>query len=351
VSVTDRNGDMVAAYPPTRFFNIADRDHFQVHAQERQCRCTSASHCSAGQRQVGHSDEPPHQPADGSFGGVVVASVDPSYFADFYRQVDLGAHGIVTIVGRDGFVRARLSGNETSAGQDARETELFGYLKSADHGSFESVSHLDNLMRIINYRALTDYPLVVMVGTARDEALGAFQERKHDYLVGAGAASAAVLAFSAWLWALLMREKRMHQSLAMSEARFRGLATLSADWYWEQDADYRFTLMSAGVDIRAGRRPEQFIGTLRWDNPRIRPLNMTWEQHRATLDERRAYRGLLVRHTDPQGNTDYTSIDGEADVQRRGHVRRLPRRGARRRPAGPSAAALDHAARRHAPAG
>jgi PAS domain-containing protein len=30
-------------------------------------------------------------------------------------------------------------------------------------------------------------------------------------------------------------------ALAESEARFRSLAELSSDWYWEQDAELRFT--------------------------------------------------------------------------------------------------------------
>jgi hypothetical protein len=37
------------------------------------------------------------------------------------------------------------------------------------------------------------------------------------------------------------------RALEHSEQRFRDLAELSADWYWEQDAEYRFVDMSRGA--------------------------------------------------------------------------------------------------------
>ena len=35
--------------------------------------------------------------------------------------------------------------------------------------------------------------------------------------------------------------KRASEGPGESEARFRAIAELSGDWYWEQDASYRFT--------------------------------------------------------------------------------------------------------------
>lgn len=46
----------------------------------------------------------------GRFGGVVVMSVDPTNFTDFYRQADLGAQGLLELTGLDGVVRGRKAG-------------------------------------------------------------------------------------------------------------------------------------------------------------------------------------------------------------------------------------------------
>ena len=40
--------------------------------------------------------------------------------------------------------------------------------------------------------------------------------------------------------------KAAEERLRASEQRFRSLTQLSADWYWEQDAQLRFTYVSAG---------------------------------------------------------------------------------------------------------
>src|SRR5581483_5166966 len=39
----------------------------------------------------------------------------------------------------------------------------------------------------------------------------------------------------------ITERQRMEQQLRESEARFRALTELSSDWYWEQDAEFRFT--------------------------------------------------------------------------------------------------------------
>jgi PAS domain S-box-containing protein len=38
---------------------------------------------------------------------------------------------------------------------------------------------------------------------------------------------------------------RVDEALRTSEARFRAMTNLSSDWYWEQDADYRFTRLES----------------------------------------------------------------------------------------------------------
>ena len=51
--------------------------------------------------------------------------------------------------------------------------------------------------------------------------------------------------------------------LRESEARFRRLTELSSDWYWEQDAQHRFTRISKGVMEITGRDESSFIGKTR----------------------------------------------------------------------------------------
>ena len=59
---------------------------------------------------------------------------------------------------------------------------------------------------------------------------------------------------------LITERDAAHQRLIESESRYRGLTTISSDWYWEQDANFRFSVMSQGVNAITGQSADDFIG-------------------------------------------------------------------------------------------
>jgi PAS domain S-box-containing protein len=171
--------------------------------------------------------------ADGSFGGVVSVAVNPSYFTDFYKQVDLGTGGVGTLVGRDGVIRARLPDSEYGAGRDLHGSELFRNLEHSENGSFSAVSTIDGQRRIFSYRALRDFPLVVNVGTTETSALAAAERNEEYYRLAAGLMSVIVL-LSAWgLIALAGRQGRFAAELSERRSRLMaqqaGLLEMLAD--------------------------------------------------------------------------------------------------------------------------
>ena len=98
---------------------------------------------------------------------------------------------------------------------------------------------------------------------------------------------------------------------AERERRFRGLLHIAADWYWEQDAQFRFTEVvesrenASGIprDIRLNRTPWQ-----------INEMGLTPDEldaHRADLEAHRRFTGLLVRRRDGQGRPRIHSVSGE----------------------------------------
>ncbi|MEO4048167.1 EAL domain-containing protein [Pseudomonas sp. CAU 1711] len=48
--------------------------------------------------------------------------------------------------------------------------------------------------------------------------------------------------------------------LAASEARFRDVAEIASDWFWETDAERRLTYLSERFEAVTGHRPEQWLG-------------------------------------------------------------------------------------------
>lgn len=105
--------------------------------------------------------------------------------------------------------------------------------------------------------------------------------------------------------------------LRRSEQRFRELVDMSSDWFWEQDADFRFTLMSAGVLI-GGRSPGNIIGMRRWDLP----IDWTMEQreeHIALLKAHRPFLNMEYRIRSEAGDWRWFSISGRPCFDAAGH--------------------------------
>ncbi len=95
------------------------------------------------------------------------------------------------------------------------------------------------------------------------------------------------------------------------ERRFQSLLAIAADWYWEQDSEYRFTHMSPALTQKTGIAHEAFIGRTRWEMPEYALTPAQWAAHRADLDARRPFRDFVLQCADAQGRTVFVSVSGE----------------------------------------
>ncbi len=87
-----------------------------------------------------------------------------------------------------------------------------------------------------------------------------------------------------------------YRKLLESEARFRGLLALSSDWYWEQDAQFRFTMFAGQRHDGLPRGAYSLLGLRRWDTPG-EPIGMSWAEHIAQLEAHQPFRNLILHRT------------------------------------------------------
>jgi len=86
---------------------LGDREHFRVHVESDTGRLfISKPLIGPGLRPVVDSAQPPDQPARRFFGGVMLVSLDPQYLSDFYKTIDIGPNGLISMTGFDGIIRA-----------------------------------------------------------------------------------------------------------------------------------------------------------------------------------------------------------------------------------------------------
>ena len=94
-----------------------------------------------------------------------------------------------------------------------------------------------------------------------------------------------------------------------SETRFRMLAELSSDWFWEQDGDLRFTDFT--VQPRLGLNLSHLIGKHRWEVPSEGVSPEQWQAHRAQLEARQPFSDFRFVYVHTDGRRLQFSISGK----------------------------------------
>jgi diguanylate cyclase (GGDEF)-like protein/PAS domain S-box-containing protein len=115
--------------------------------------------------------------------------------------------------------------------------------------------------------------------------------------------------------------KRTEQALQESEHRFRRLLALSSDWYWEQDAEFRFTNISGAFFEKGHFDPLRFIGRTRWE---VHPdmLDARWgRDHIAQLEAHLPFSNFEYALAGADGVTRWFSTSGEPVFDSQGGFR------------------------------
>ncbi|MBL8344177.1 MAG: two-component sensor histidine kinase [Rubrivivax sp.] len=158
--------------------------------------------------------------ADGTPLGVVVASLDPSYFDEVYRRVSLGTQGGVTLVGQDRTVRARVMGGKpVGMGSSISATSPVTRDDAAADGNYRGASGVDGIDRLIAWRRVANYPLFVLVSTGAEEALADWRATRNTLTLMTVLLSLAVVTAAAALVVGLKRLERKNEALRLSEAQ------------------------------------------------------------------------------------------------------------------------------------
>ena len=109
---------------------------------------------------------------NGSFGGVVAATLNPEYMQRFFSTLTVGDNGMIALQSLDGTLLVQRPHVEDEVGKNYGASVLFkGMLPWASSGVFPMKYESDALWRIVGYQRVERLPLVVQVALAEDEAL------------------------------------------------------------------------------------------------------------------------------------------------------------------------------------
>jgi diguanylate cyclase (GGDEF)-like protein/PAS domain S-box-containing protein len=104
--------------------------------------------------------------------------------------------------------------------------------------------------------------------------------------------------------------KQLEERLSESEERLKVLLEFSSDWYWEQDSDFRFTVITRKAATEVRFPAEGSIGKTRWELPYVGMTDAQWNQHKALLHARQPFRDLVLKRCDINGAMRISSLSG-----------------------------------------
>lgn len=267
--IADAEGDIglgTVRFPATRS-NVADRLYFTTHKTARRDMVIGPLVQTKGRDKQAFHVSRRIEDAEGNFLGVAVAGFDADAFTDFYRTLPLGQRASISVIDVAGRVILRQPEPNRFAGSSVAGGPLMQALARGEtNGLLVAPSPLDGVERMVAYRLLPEFGVVVLAGTAVDDALADW--RKAAWTTAAVAAALLTLAWIlvSFTFASLDREEalilgleekvrlrteeaeaRAEEARHANESKTRFLATASHD--------LRQPLQAAGmfVEVLAAR--------------------------------------------------------------------------------------------------
>ncbi len=153
----------------------------------------------------------------GEFAGVVVANLDPDRLSGFYRQADVGRHGVVTLVGLDRIIRARgAKDGRDAVGLAVPDSALWAAARRSLTGVYWQDSAVDGIRRVIAYRPVEGYPLILTAGIAAVDIAEAVAGFRRQMRIIAGLLSVSVLLVAGFLLIQHRNSERLAVALAVN---------------------------------------------------------------------------------------------------------------------------------------
>jgi signal transduction histidine kinase len=130
----------------------------------------------------------PLMTADGTFDGMIVATMLPDSYREFFKTVDVGNNGIIWVFHPDGVVIFREPSTSDPINQTAQNNPiLLASQRAAESGTIAGPLQTDGPAFVSSYRKIATPPLVVAVSLSRAEVLADWQHQRQVALLAFGA--------------------------------------------------------------------------------------------------------------------------------------------------------------------
>jgi diguanylate cyclase (GGDEF)-like protein len=204
---------------------------------------------------------------DGSYAGAMLLSVDPNFIGRFYRTVDLGPYGSISIRNQDGVFLAAQGFLKNTVGRRVRwqERPLVGTADKSSAGHYWGNGNIDGVARLVAYRTSDKYPLTFMVGLSEDSILAEYRQHREAYIIVASVITVIVLIAIGFAIRYQIRLdnnqqdlKRLNEEISRQNVRFDAALTNMPSGLAMFDADGKLTVWNERF-VEIYRMPRELV--------------------------------------------------------------------------------------------
>jgi signal transduction histidine kinase len=238
--------------------NLTDREHFKVHLENPTDKLF-VSRPVKGRRSEKWSIQMTRPIFNKEkFAGVIVLSVDPQYFADFYQEGDLQKGGSATIV-RDTGERMVMNREFEQYIGTSLDVSRYAAPGAPLRGSFRAFSQLNGLEYLYSYVRLPAYGLTVVIGYNLAETLAPVRSDHLRTLIAASFVTLLMLLLALQFLRALKNQEAAQKALLQSQRRLQARDTLLEElsenipgciyqYQWFPDGRTSYPFVSKGVE-------------------------------------------------------------------------------------------------------
>ncbi|MBT2792946.1 sensor domain-containing diguanylate cyclase [Paraburkholderia strydomiana] len=192
----DEHGNWLATSQTTLAtdFNNSDREYFAYHRthDDRGAYVAGPVHSRSTGKWILPVSRRINK-ADGSFGGVALATISIEFFKHFYDSLDIGQAGAILLMLETGSIVVRRPFSDDFVGKDLNSSPLLQmYRSQGTVGTLTIASSQDGVLRLISYCRLKRYPLFVAAALSEDEMLAEWRRNTRVHSAGLAVLIAAV---------------------------------------------------------------------------------------------------------------------------------------------------------------
>ena len=263
ILVTDRDGRVVRSSTQQAIgADLGDRDDFKAQRDDPGRGLyigTPLGDGGTGSRDVIGLSRRLRSP-DGSFAGVVLGSIRLSRFRSLFEEADVGPHGAIALVRRDGVCLMRVPYASETIGRTFAASPNFRTYVDTGIAQFAGSASDDGIRRVFDFTPVGDLPLVLNVALAENDILAPWRAKRAALAVALGVLCGA----AALLWLALARQMRRTAAAervsSRSEAQYRLLADHAQDIIMRLDRSLRRTYVSPAIRTLLGHEPADLVG-------------------------------------------------------------------------------------------